>query len=99
MAPTPAPTSDPTANPTLAPTVAPTVEPTAAPTQLPTPTPTIAPTPAPTPHPCDDDSHGCDNGPGGICYKVDGGVNEEGWLCDCMEDYKCVDGCDAPHEG
>merc|ERR1719271_2338577 len=55
--------------------------------------------PKPTPHACDDGSHGCDKGPGGICYKVDAGVSDGGWLCDCKEDYKCVGGCDAPHEG
>merc|ERR1719271_1367490 len=73
-------------------------------TPLPTPSPTMEPTPpptapAPTPHACDDGSHGCDKGEGGICYKVDEGVNDEGWLCDCEQGYKCVDGCDAPHEG
>jgi hypothetical protein len=43
---------------------------------------TPAPTPAPTPmHQCDDGSHGCDKGPGGICLKVGGDFNE--WACGC----------------
>merc|ERR1719399_2218594 len=75
----------------------PTPRPTPEPTPEQTPEPTPDPTPSPTPHACDDGSHGCDKGEGGICYKVDEGVNEEGWLCDCKEGYKCIDGCDAPH--
>merc|ERR1719316_327081 len=96
--PTPFPTPSPTAEPTPVPTAKPTPEPTASPTPEPTAEPTPSPTPKPTPHACDDGSHGCDKGPGGICYKVDAGVSDGGWLCDCKEDYKCVDGCDAPHK-
>merc|ERR1719171_676338 len=106
--PTPMPTPEPTVHPTPEPTMEPTPDPTPVPTTPaptpdptpePTPEPTPDPTPAPTPHPCDDGSHGCDKGPGGICNKVEGGVDGEGWACDCKApEYECVDGCDSPHE-
>merc|ERR1711975_614 len=60
----------------------------------PTDTPTDAPTGAPTYHPCDDGTHGCDTGPGGICMKT-----ESGWACGCAEGYKCVEGCYDDHAG
>jgi len=82
---------DGTQYPTKAPT---TKNPTKYPTTSPTLSPTQEPTPPPTPHPCDDDSHGCDKGAGGICYKLAGNQ----WGCDCSnEGYECVFGCEAPH--
>merc|ERR1711972_878870 len=45
-------------------------------------------------HPCDDGSHGCDTGPGGVCVE-----GTDGWECDCAAGYDCVAGCDSPHEG
>merc|ERR1719421_1381702 len=54
---------------------------------------------AATPHACDDGSHGCDKGEGGICYKVDERASNGGWLCDCEQGYKCTTGCESPHEG
>ena len=34
-----------------------------------------------------------------VLFEVDGGVDGEGWECDCENGYECVEGCDAPHEG
>merc|ERR1719247_3147594 len=83
---------------TPAPTPTPTPDPTPVPTPEPTPTPTPAPTPVPTPspthHPCDDGSHGCDKGDGGICVKE--GPNS--WACECKPEYMCTSGCDSPDE-
>jgi hypothetical protein len=62
---------------------------------IPTPAPTRAPTPqptdVPTPHPCDDGSHGCDHGAGGVCYKVYAGLRE--WQCGCKFGWACIAGC------
>jgi len=68
--------------------------PTAEPTPEPTPEPTLAPTPAPTLHPCVGDTHGCDRGPGGICYE-----NGADWSCGCRTGYECVAGCADLHVG
>merc|ERR1712072_100424 len=65
------------------------------PTPHPTNYPTAAPTKAPTLHPCTDGSHGCDKGPGGICYPATDGSN--GWTCACHNMYWCSNGCSAPH--
>jgi hypothetical protein len=46
-----------------------------------------------TPHPCDDGSHSCDQGEGGVCYKADDG--SDGWTCGCASGYRCVSGCDG----
>jgi len=93
--PTNQPTKYPTKSPTPQPTYQPTNQPTNQPTESPTEQPSAAPTPAPTPHPCDDGSHGCDKGTGGICYKAADGSN--GWTCDCAQTHWCSGGCSAPH--
>jgi len=87
----PSATSFPTKTPTKFPTPSPTAQPTTEPTTEPTPTPTLAP----TAHPCDDGSHGCETGAGGICYKSDSGSN--GWTCGCAQTHWCSKGCSAPH--
>lgn len=61
-----------------------TVTPTDAPTAMPSATPTDSPTLAPTPHPCDDGAHGCDDGPGGVCYKS---ATPKGYICGCGSGY------------
>merc|ERR1712166_461081 len=92
-APTLAPTTKaPTWMPTKTPTTkAPTWTPTKTPT---TKAPTKAPTIGPTYHPCRDGSHGCDEGPCGVCNEVG-----DGWECGCAPECTCVGGCDKPHYG
>merc|ERR1711865_1209459 len=72
--------------PSPAPTRAPTTE---FPTAAPTPSPTKAPT-LEYFHPCDDGSHGCDKGPGGICNTRGMTIEERAkdltkndWTCSC----------------
>ena len=66
--------------------------------QLTTVAPTTAPTAAPTLHQCDDGTHGCDTGPGGICYEY---VYKMGlhWACGCAAGFYCSHGCTMPHSG
>jgi len=63
-------------------------------TPRPTPEPTPVPTPAPTEHPCDDGSHGCDKGAGGICVK-----EGNDYACKCAHAFKCTAGCGHSHQG
>jgi hypothetical protein len=88
---TKAPTKTPTKEPTKEPTKAPTKEPTKEPTH----SPTVAPTVAPTFHPCDDGSHGCHKGEGGVCNKEAGYE----YSCGCAAGYQCKAGCDQPYVG
>ena len=62
---------------------------------VPTPAPTtLAPTSSPTkpPHPCDDGTHGCTTGAGGVCI-ASGGSYE----CGCASGYLCTAGCTLKH--
>merc|ERR1712166_1171921 len=67
--------------------------------------PTNAPsTSAPTTHPCDNGSHGCDSGPGGVCISKKKGAKDllfgnTTWKCGCKPSYVCTSGCSVDHKG
>eukprot|EP01062_Namystynia_karyoxenos_P009154 TRINITY_DN13230_c0_g2_i1.p1 TRINITY_DN13230_c0_g2~~TRINITY_DN13230_c0_g2_i1.p1 ORF type:complete len:1086 (+),score=224.50 TRINITY_DN13230_c0_g2_i1:142-3399(+) len=109
-APTAAPTPAPSAPPSMLPSAAPSFPPSAAPSSGPTAAPSSSPaspsgspTGAPSRHPCDSGAHGCDAGPGGMCWELftDNGPGtplSSSWRCTCAAGWYCVANCSKQHD-
>ena len=79
-------------------------QPTPPPTHSPTSNPTTPSTHALTIHVCDNGSHGCDSGPGGVCISKKNSTKDllfgnTTWKCGCKPSYVCTSGCSVDHKG